>query len=224
MDGRTLQRVGGVSALVAGAIYLVAIVYFFFLVDYASVVDPLPRVEFLVENEVSLYVMNLLIYVVFGIVLVVLRVALYERLRRGASALMGIAAAFGLVWAGLVIASGMIANVGTAVVVDLYADDPNRAATVWLAIDAVVEGVGGGNEIVGGLWTLLVSAGALRAGDLHRILNYFGVLVGLSGLLSAVPPLAEVGGGLFGITQLLWFVGLGALMIRSDAGERRRSR
>ena len=127
---------------------------------------------------------------------------------------MQVATIFGLIWAGLVIASGMIANVGTAAVVDLYSTDPNQAAAVWMGINPVIEGLGGGNEIVGGLWTLLVSLAALRTGMLHRGLNYLGLVVGGAGILSAIPALGEIGGGVFGVTQLVWFVGLGILLLR----------
>jgi hypothetical protein len=113
----------------------------------------------------------------------------------------------------------MISNIGTTVVVDLYSTDPNQAAATWLAISPVVEGLGGGNEIVGGIWTLLVSLAALRAGLLHRALNYLGVVVGVAGILSAVPALGEVGGGVFGLTQIVWFVGLGILLLRNSRQE-----
>jgi hypothetical protein len=149
----------------------------------------------------------------------VLVLALYHRLQAGAPAITQIATAFGLVWVGLVIASGMIANLGTAVVVDLYADDPAQAETVWLAINPVVDGLGGGNEFVGGVWTLLVSWAALRGGNLHRLLNYFGLLVGVAGVLSAIPAFGEIAGGIFGITQLLWFAGLGVHMLRHSTHE-----
>lgn len=44
----------------------------------------------------------LIAYVVFGIFLVVLALALYERLKAGAPAMAQTATAFGLIWAGLV--------------------------------------------------------------------------------------------------------------------------
>jgi hypothetical protein len=211
----SLQRLGGLAALTEAAIYVAGMLYFLVVLDYATVTGPLQQVELLVANQSGLYAMNLLIYVVFGVVLVVLVLALHDRLNSGAPTTMQAATAFGLIWAGLVIASGMISNVGTAVVVDLYGTDPNRAAATWLAIGPVVEGLGGGNEIVGGIWTLLVSAAALRAGLLHRALNYLGVVVGTAGVLSAVPALAEVGGAVFGLTQIVWFVGLGMLLVRT---------
>jgi hypothetical protein len=211
--------VGGLAALTEAAIYVVGIVYFLMVLDLPSVTAPLQQVELFAANQASLYAMYLLIYVVFGVVLVGLVLALHARLETEAPMLMGATTAFGLIWAGLVIASGMIANIGTGVVVDLYGTDPARATTVWLAVSPVIDGLGGGNEIVGGIWTLLVSVVALRTRALHRVLNYFGLVVGTAGILSTIPALGEVGGGIFGLTQIVWFVGLGVLLLRAGRRE-----
>jgi len=47
------------------------------------------------------------------------------------------ATAFGLFWPGLVIASGMIANIGNSVVVDLFSENQDQAVALWLAIITV---------------------------------------------------------------------------------------
>jgi hypothetical protein len=194
-------------------------VYFLVILDFATVTAPLQQVELFAANQTSLYAMYLLIYVVFGVVLVPLVLVLHARLKTDAPMLMGATTAFGLIWAGLVIASGMIANLATGVVVDLYSTDPAQATTVWLAVSPVIDGLGGGNEIVGGIWTLLVSVVALRTRALHRVLNYVGLVVGAAGVLSAIPGLGEVGGGIFGLTQIVWFVGLGILLLRTSRRE-----
>ena len=214
---RNLQKAGGVAALYEAAAYVVGMVVYLVVLDYPNVVDIGQKMTMLVDNETVLYVMNVLIYVIFGAALVVLTLALHDRLRAGAPALSQVAAGFGLIWAGLVIAAGMVANIGTGVVVDLFAQNPAQAETVWLAVEVVYDGLGGGNEIVGGLWTLLVSWAALRSGALPRFLNYLGVLVGAAGVLSAIPLLAETGGIVFGLGQIIWFVWLGVVLLRSDA-------
>ena len=211
-----LQRIGGIAALTEAAIYVAGIAYFLVVLDYANVTAPRQQVELFVANQTSLYAMYLLIYVVFGIVLVALVLALHDRLKSGSPSLMQAATAFGLIWAGLVIASGMIANIGITTIIGLYATDPGQATATWLAISPVVDGLGGGNEVVGGIWTLLISVAALRAGMLHRALNYFGVVVGMAGILSAIPALGEIGGGIFGLTQIIWFVGLGILLLQTS--------
>lgn len=63
-------------------------------------------------NRTALHVWHLAILFVFGVVLVALVVALHERLRDGAPGLAQTAGAFGIIWATLVIAVGMIANIG----------------------------------------------------------------------------------------------------------------
>ena len=207
---------GGNAALYEAAAYVLGIVFFIFVVDYSGVIDPVQKVALLVDNQAIMYIMNLIIYVVFGVFLVVLALALYDRLKAGSPALVQTATVFGLIWAGLVIASGMIFIIGMDNVVNLYGQNPAQAATVWLAIDSVFDGLGGGVEIVGGLWILLVSWAALRAGELPKALNYLGVVIGVVGILTVVPGL-EVLQDVFGLTQIVWFVWLGIVMLRSSS-------
>ena len=210
---KQFQKIGGIAALYMGIMYVLGILGYKLVLDYGSVVDPVQNVAFLAENQAFLYFLTLFVYVIFGPFLVVLALALYERIKAGAQAMMATATALGLIWAGLVIASGMIFIIGMGVVVDLYGTDPAQAATVWLAIDAVFEGTGGGNEIVGGLWVLLISWAALRTGGLPKLLNYLGVIIGLAGILSAVPALAEMGQAVFGLGQIVWFIWLGIVLL-----------
>ena len=63
-------RVGGLAALTEAAIYVAGIMYFLVVLDFTNVTRPLQQVELFVANQTSLYAMNLLIYVVFGVVLV----------------------------------------------------------------------------------------------------------------------------------------------------------
>jgi ABC-type multidrug transport system permease subunit len=215
---RNFQKIGGIAALYEAVAYVVGMLFFIFIVDYAGVVDPIQKVALLVDNLAGMYIITLIIYVIFGGFLVVLTLALHERLQANTPVMMQTATAFGLIWAGVVIAGGMIFNIGTGVVVDLYSTDPTQAATVWLAIDAVFNGLGGGVEILGGLWVLLVSWAALRAGGLPRALNYLGLVVGGAGILTIVPALGEPGGIMFGLGQIVWFVWLGMVMLRRRPG------
>ena len=64
-----------------------------------------------------------------------------------------------------------------------------------------------------------MSVVALRTRALHRALNYVGLVVGTAGILSAIPALGEIGGGIFGLTQIVWFVGLGILLLHASRRE-----
>src|SRR5574341_238116 len=114
---KNLQKMGGLAALYLAAAYLVAIVFFLFIVNYPGVVEPVQKVALLVDNQVTMYTMHLVVYQIFGICLVVLALALYERLKSGALTIMQIATVLGLIWAGVLIASGMVFNAGIAPVV-----------------------------------------------------------------------------------------------------------
>lgn len=215
---RNLQKAGGVSALAAAATFVVGFALYFSLLipaRYGSMkVDAVKHAAFVADHRVTLYAWNLVIYVAFGVLLVVLALALYERLKTGAPALMQAATAFGLIWATLVIAAGMVANIGTGVIVELYGKDPAQAALVWLTLAVVVNGLGGGNEIVGGLWLLLVSLAGLRSSGLPRLLSYFGILISVAGLLTLLPPLKELGSA-FGLGLIAWFVWVGLVLLRA---------
>jgi hypothetical protein len=214
-----LQKMGSVAALVMAATFVVGIAVFLGVLTPAGYFDediaPVDKVAILANNQAIASISYLVAYVVFGIFLVVLSLALYERLKAGSPAMAQTATAFGLIWAGLVIASGMIAIIGIGTVVDLYGNDPAQAGSVWLAIESVQRGVGGEIEIVGSLWVLLVSLAALRAGGLPRVLNYLGVVIGVAGLLTVVPALAALG-PVFGLGLIVWFVWVGIVMLRSS--------
>ena len=214
---KTLQKFGGLAAFYLAAAYLAGIVVFLVVLDYPSITDPAQKVALLVEKQMVIFSTNLLMYVFFGVFLVVLSLALYDRLKSGAAALTQVATVVGVLWAGSLVASGMIANAGIAPVVALYAEDPSQAALTWLGIETVANGIGNGNgEILGGLWTLLISWAALRTGGLPKGLNILGLLVGAVGILSLIPGLTDLT-GLFGISQLIWYVWLGIVLLRSNA-------
>ncbi|MFO7695528.1 MAG: hypothetical protein R6X16_00005, partial [Anaerolineae bacterium] len=108
-------------------------------------------------------------------------------------------------------------NAGMDPVVALYATDPVQAALQWQTIEAVASGLGKGNgEILGGLWTLLVSLAALRSRSLPRGLNILGLLVGAVGIISVLPGLVSLV-GLYGLAQIVWFLGLAIVLLRSDS-------
>ena len=205
---------GGIAALIAATAYLVGIVLFLVILDPGGPLDPIERVAFLAEKETIMYIAMLFIYVVSGFILVVLVQALHERLKTGSPAMMQTTAVFGYIWAGILIAGGMIFLVGLDTVVELYDKDPAQAVSAWLAVGIVFEGLGGGIETVGGLWTLLISWAALRSGEFPRVLNYLGMVVGVAGIVTIIPALEDLT-LVFGLGQIPWFVWLGSILLRS---------
>ena len=221
---KSLQRWGGFAALYLAVAYLIGMALFLVVLDYPSITGPAQKVALLVEMQTVVFSTNLLMYVFFGVVLIVLALALHDRIKSGAPAIMQVATAIGVIWAGSLIASGMVANAGIAPVVALHATDPAQAALSWQAIETVANGLGNGNgEILGGLWALLVSLAALRAVRAEgrpvrplRDLNTLGMMVGAVGILSLIPGLTGTLTGLFGMSQIIWYVWLGIVLLRSS--------
>ncbi len=217
---KNLQKLGGFAALYLAVAYLTGMVLFLVVLDYLSITDPAQKVALLVGMQLVTFATNLLMYVFFGVFLIVLALALYDRLKSGAPAIMQVATTIGIIWAGSLIASGMVANAGIAPVVALYAADPAQAALLWQGVEIVANGLGNFNgEILGGLWALLVSLAALRAGGLPRGLNILGLLVGAVGIISLVPGLTDLMTGIFGLSQIIWFVWLGVVLLRSKEND-----
>ncbi len=220
------QKMGGVAALAMAATWVVAFAVLLGVLMPAGYfeegVTALEKARINTDNQALATIGYLIPYVVWGILLVVLALALYDLLRAGAPAVAQIATAIGLIWAGLVIASGMVATLGIRVVGELYGTDAAQAGAVWAPVEAVVGGLGGdAGEILGGVWLVLIGWAALRARELPRALSFLGIVLGVAGILTVVPPLAPVA-ALYGLGLIVWFVWLGIVMLRTS--RRRASR
>jgi hypothetical protein len=210
------SRIGGIAALVAAATFVFGIAMFVTtLADYTDPdATPAESVDFLVDHQGALLAWYLGIFVVFGTALVPLGLALRDRLAPSEPLLARAGSVFAMIWAGLMFATGMVSNIGIEAVADLADTDPDRAITVWSAVDTVTNGLGGGNELVGGIWILLVSVAGLRAAVLPRSLHVVGIVTAVAGLLTVVPA-AEAIEMVFGLGSIVWFVAAGFALLRS---------
>jgi hypothetical protein len=218
---KTLQKMGGIAALIGAATNLFAIVMYLTLlapIGFGSN-DPGQIVTFFADNQAIVRVKYQIIYLVFGVSLIFLSLAFNERLKAGSSALAQAVTTFGLIWAVVVIVIGTLSINNLSTVVKLYGENPTQAATVWLTLDSVETGLGanGGETMVSTLWFLLLSWVALRAKELPRVLNYLGVVTGVAGILSVLglTNLAAV----YGLGLIIWFVWLGIVLLRSNPGK-----
>jgi len=213
-----LQKVAGVSAIFEALIYIVAFVYFGAFWAYPSEGTASEKMAYLAENQFVFSMIYFLMYAVFGILLAVLVVGLHEKLKLTNDPMVKVGSVFGVVWVVLVIASGMLANIGLTHAINLMDLSSEKAFDMWRMISVLIESLGGGNELVGGLWVLLISIAALKANEFPRGLNYLGIVVGVSGIATIYPD--DIFTEIFGITQIVWFVWLGISMLsQSNANQ-----
>jgi len=214
-----LQKMGGIAALLGAATTILgAVVYMTLLVPKgfgSENPDPSRIVVLLAGNQATMTLWYQIIWLAFGVCLIFLSVALYDRLKAGSPVLAPAVRIFTLIYAVLVILLGAFEINSLNTVVGLFGQDPAQAATVWLTLDSVSKGLGagGGETIVTGLWLLLLSWAALQARALPRLLNYLGVVVGLAGILYVF----TVSAALLSVNAMgliVWFVWLGIAMLR----------
>lgn len=217
-----LGHVGGIAALICAATYIFGFVLLLTLLAPLGFgtnnIDGAAVVRFSQTNQAVMITWNTVIYIVNALALVVLVVALAARLKKASAEWSTITLTFGTIWTTLVLGAGMIANVATERAVLLAQVDFPAAVRAWETLHAVEVGLGGGNEIAGGVWILCVSV----AGWLHhafgKIVFGLGLLTGLGGLLTILPPLGDVAGAVFGLGAIAWFIVIGlALILKNDA-------
>ena len=213
---------GAIGGLIAAATFVFGIALFVTsLSDYTDPdATPAESVDFLIGHQTTLFVWYLVIFLVFGVAIIPLARALHSRLVDVSPQLADVGAVFAYIWAGLMFATGMISNIGIAAVADLDEASPAAAENLWSAIDTVTDGLGGGNELVGGMWILLVSLAAWGTGRLPTGLNILGIVSALAGLVTLIPGLSDVG-MVFGLGSIAWFAWTGIVLFRTDAATNR---
>ena len=103
----------------------------------------------------------------------------------------------------------MLSIRGADSVTRLAETDTERAATVWLAV-GIVQNVLGGNT--------LASLAGLRRRGLPSALNLFGVFIGLAGIVTIYPDFEPLN-AVFGLSQIVWFIWVGVVMLARRSPE-----
>ncbi len=210
-----LQKLGGITALLHSAAYLIGIVMYFAVLSPILDASPSEYVAQLATYQTTMTIWIFIAYWVSGFSMVVVALALYERLKSGNQAIMQIATALGIIWGGLIIASGNLMMHGFDQIPNLYATNPAQAETISQTLSIVGDGLISGNELIGGLWILMLSWYALQSGELSKGLNYLGILISVSGVLTMFPPIFEATGTFFGLAMIVWFAWLGIFLLRN---------
>lgn len=213
----TMQRIGGFAALTCAGTYIFGFVLLVtVLADLGfgtNDIEAAAVVRFTVENQAIMITWNTVIYIVNALALALLVVALASRLKGESPDWSTATLAFGLIWTTLVLGAGMMGNVTTERVVALAESDFDAAVQTWETLHAVELGLGGGNEIAGGVWILCVSLAGLLYQAFGKVVIGLGLLTGLGGLLTIFPPLGDVAGAVFGLGAIAWFIAIGLTLL-----------
>jgi len=200
----------GSASVVAGLSFLVGLVVYFSVFVSASygdmTHDVLTQLNLMSSHSTLMYVWYFVIYIVFGVALIALQVGIKPYLEAGV--LSSIALIFGYLWSGLTITCGMLANVGTYMILQLMPHQQDIAISLWYTLQMLLNGIGGGNELVGGVWLAMLGLSLANDCTINRWLKWVAVIFGCFGVLTSVPMLTELG-GVFGLGSMIWFLVMG---------------
>ncbi len=219
-QNKTLEKPGGIAAIYGAVVYIITMIVFLVVLDYPNLTEPAQKVAMIVNNQVVVITMYWLSYIIFGLLLVVLSLALYEKIRLKDSSMMKIATVFAVIWATLLIASGLIFNHGATTIVAIYNVDPNQAVILWQGIEVISSALSfSDGELLGGLWMLLVGLSALKSGSFSKALSLWSMGVGIVGVISIFPFLNMLS-ILFGLGQVVWFIWIGVHLLKGNTNEK----
>lgn len=211
---RSQSIVGIVTSLYMALAYLAGIIIFIVVLRYPEITEEIDKVKIIIEMRSMVFITNLILYVLFGPVLILFILYLKSLLGNGGTMLVKFSTITGYIWAGSLVASGMIANGAIEPITRLFSDNPDKAIFLWDMLNTVSLSIGNGNgEILGGLMTLGFGITMLKEEHFPRGLGVLGVIVGAIGIISLIPELVDLA-MVFGILQLVWFVMTGFSSIR----------
>lgn len=212
------------SSLAATCFVIGFVVYFASFADsgYPSISDSNgEQVRFMLNHFALLQTWYAIVYLLFGACLVVIVTVLQSRVVSTGDLLASIANIFGLIWSALMFFSGLLINVGLNQISEVHAYSEEQAITLWMVIYALLDSLGGRNELVGGAWLLLLNVSSFKQASLPTWLSFTGMSVGAAGISTCIPGL-EIAGFLFGMGAIAWFIGLSVVLPRHNVHSRQR--
>lgn len=200
------KKLATISAAYSGLSYVGGIFVYLQLLRYDSATSASEQLAIISSNPVLVHITTLHIYVIFSFGIIVLTTYLYLKLKDQQPILVLLGLISGVIWATILIASGFITMGVTTLLMNGTA--ASGLLPAWQAVDIISNALGGGNELIGGVFTGLVSLAIYKARFAGVATSILGALVFIGGTISALPYLADIGIGIFVISQILWFFSL----------------
>lgn len=215
-ENRPFMYCAAAAAIGMALCYLSMFMLFFLVLQQPSSTHFADKVRFIADNRALISLGYSSGYLLLGVFLLITVQALQQKMQLAHSNLLNTGSWFGIIWVMLMMASGMVQLVGIETMLRLHDKGSLQAEALFYSYNTIVNGLGGGIELVGGLWVLLVSIAGLRHRRLSAGLHWLGIVVGMLGILTLLPLTAFKGLAgtkeLFGFSQIIWFIWLGILL------------
>ncbi|MDO6720943.1 hypothetical protein Q4575_16130 [Psychrosphaera sp. 1_MG-2023] len=191
------------AALLCALCYIVGIIYIAVIApNFADSI--MSQFQHLVNYPSSMMVWYAILYVVFGLSLLMLNhSARYVLPREKANALWSFSFMLGDIWSGFVLATGFI-MISTIGFFQHHGELQGSFQVIWQTVYILVQSIGGGIELLGGMWMMAISMICRQNQLINKLTLYIGIMIGLAGVLTIFPALEQLT-LVFGLGQILWF-------------------
>ncbi|AMJ86110.1 MULTISPECIES: hypothetical protein [Alteromonas] len=214
---RKKQFHGAIASFICATSFILGLFLIFIIApDFND--GPDQRLRTLNNFSELMQVWYFLVYVVFGISVLVLSVSLLENQTREHSVLQQITMLMSYLWSCYIFASGFIAILSVEFLFGENFKLGTAVVDLWRDIYAIQMGLGEGSEWVGAIWVMLINTCLLKEQRLSKNLVLFGYIISFFGFLTLIPSLKEIG-AVFGLLQIIWFILVGSMLLH----ERRES-
>lgn len=218
------RKAGGIASLVCGLTYIFGFVLFFGLIEAPVDGSESSRLTFLLSQRDTFFMGYIVIGIVFSLGLILLNQSLLKIFESTSPIAARFNSSLGNIWATFVLASTFIFLVSLPSLANYANTSEGNAVVVLNSVDIVIDALGGGIELLGALWVLLISYMGIKANKYAKTIHIMGVVVGIAGVLTLFSgisfletvPLFEATTAIFGLGQIVWFFALANEMIKPN--------
>ena len=202
----TIARAVSLGSLGMAACYIILFVIYGALLTTPSG-DISEKVAYLLANRILVEVSYIIGYLVFAICLIVTSVALYLVEGVHSQLLKSVTLVFGVIWAAVLFIAGMISLTSMSLMSSMDPENLSAITSIYRSMLLLENSLGGGIELIGGVWVLLLGWLSLKHGAFSRAWAVFSLCkgaIGVATVFSSEPILRD----LFGLTGIVWFIWL----------------
>lgn len=211
----TKERQGAIAAMVCALSFIIGLAVVLLIVpDFNQNAEQ--RLVVFMQHKLLMQVWYFVVYVVFGISLLVLSRSLLAQRAGEHNFLEQMSSLVSYLWACYILACGFIAILSIEFLFTNSSNENTNISEVWRQIYNIQMGLGEGVEWVGAIWVICINACLYYQNRFPKPLIIIGFIIAAIGMLTLYPPLAEVG-ALFGLLQVFWFLAISVLLFREDA-------
>lgn len=214
-------RLSALASFAMACCYILLFVLYGAVITVPGGADNSAKISYIVANSGLIKLSYIVGYILFALSLSTCALSMQGLFTGSNKVAVNSITVFGLMWSLILLATGMLAITGVDMMARFSevatADGSatygnSKAQSIFLMISLLESGLGGGIELLGGIWVLLIGLLGWQSQRLSTSLSVFSLvkgIIGISTLFFTEPVLRD----LFGITGIVWFIWFGMALL-----------